>query len=211
MIIRFLGDSITAGSRGSAVGYPIYVEKFLKEKYGDILFEFKNCGIWGDQTIDLQSRIESGEIEVEADIMFLFIGVNDVLKSFDDKSLSSEQFASRYENLVKTIRDKSSAPLIILEPYLISDDAMRSHKRSLLIEFNEQVFKTAKKYADCFVPLDGKFKAVSLKDDITTYTVDGLHLSDKGAKFVASACYDDLEEIIEKNRVGYENVKTKVG
>lgn len=196
MKILFLGDSITAGGRGEAVGYPVYAEKYIRAKFSGAEIQFCTEAAWGRRADELLQKIESGEISVQADVVLVLIGVNDVLKSFDDHSLTAETFGEIYENLLKKVAAEG-ASVIVIEPYLIFGEPMRSHKRPLLLEFNEKIYGAAKKYARAFIPTDGAFKSFGIEKNALDYTADGLHLNDRGARFLGKLVADAAGGIIE--------------
>lgn len=198
MRILFQGDSITAGDRGTAVSYAVYVQKRITAKFPDTEVTFFNRAIWGNQTTDLAARLEEDVFALHPDIVVLMIGVNDVLSHFDDKSLSADEFALRYESLLKRIKEGTNAEILLLEPYLIAGEPMRSHKRPLLIEFIERIREIAVKYASAYVPTDGLFASAAVREDISEFTVDGLHLSDKGARYIGNICAEYLSEIVKR-------------
>ncbi len=191
MKIIFLGDSITAGNRGTAVGFPVIAIENLNKKFNNL--EFVNSGVWGDQTINVLNRLEKDVFSHHPDIICLMIGVNDVLKNFDTHSLTVEEFRGRYEKLVSEIKNKTHAKLLIIEPYLYENESMRGYKKPLLIKFNKEIEKIAKVYADDYLRTD---RLVS-NYDCQEFTVDGLHLSLKGATVIGSNCANCLEKLIK--------------
>ena len=196
MKIIFIGDSISAGARGEAVGFPIYVQKYLKEKFKNIEFNFETIAFWGYQTSDMINYIKENNISLKADIVVLEMGTNDVLHNYDNNSLSNKQFKKRYLELVNIIKENNPI-LLIVEPYILINDPMRSYKRDLLVKFNKSIKSIAKDSANEIVLTDTIFKQISKQRDASIYMADYLHLNDAGAKLVGRYCLDKIEKILE--------------
>ena len=124
--LLFQGDSITDAGReyndchNLGEGYPKYAAKYLKNKFPDIDFEFIDLGISGNQTKDLVERLQNDFIDIRPDIVSILIGINDVWAHAGDKSwIPNDIFEDRYRTVLKAIKERTNAKIMIMEPCLI--------------------------------------------------------------------------------------------
>jgi lysophospholipase L1-like esterase len=205
--IVFLGDSITAGTRNVndgkdlGAGYPKYVSENLSSRFPSLSFDFFNRGIWGNETKDVIGRLQTDALDLKPDLLVLFVGVNDTLRHAESEDLSKAQFEAQYEKILTEIKT-TNAKILVIEPYLLMEDVYhRSLKRFDLVERIDSIRKLAKKYADGYMPLDGMFARLYVTENVSEYTVDGLHPNEKGARFIGDACAQYIEPIL-KNMLG---------
>ena len=102
MKILFQGDSITDGGRDRSDphnlgnGYPKYAAEYLREKFPDVEFEFINLGIAGEQTKDIVARIKTDIIDVDADVVSILVGINDIWWHIGERQwVTDDVFAER--------------------------------------------------------------------------------------------------------------------
>lgn len=124
MKIAFLGDSITEGVHGYS-----YI-KVLKELNTNI--SFSNYGKGGDTVSSLYKRMKKISDLNEYDIIFLFIGINDILgtlswfykllKVIDKQPVakSKEAFQSTYKNVLEYL-NLLKVKTVIIPPLLIGE------------------------------------------------------------------------------------------
>ncbi len=196
MKILFQGDSITAGARGEAVGYPVHVQRILKEKFPSKSFEFSNTAVWGNRLSDFYARMERDIFDLEPELICLLIGVNNVLSYEVDNLATSEDFSKEYEKVLATIKENTGAKLLVLEPFMFENEPMRSHKIPYLLKYNQAIEPIGKKYADVYLPMQNYLSSLGENFTYKELTVDGLHLSDLGANIVAKRVVNALEKLI---------------
>lgn len=203
--ILFFGDSITASTRNLADGtdlgggYPKYAAEIVKERFSTSDFVFYNRGIWGNETKDAILRLQTDLIDLQPDIVVLFLGVNDTLRHAEAKDLSKEKFEEQYGRILSEIKQKTTAKLLVIEPYLLMEDMYnRAAKRFDLVGRIDSIRRLSKGVADGYMPLDGIFAGLYVTGDAESYTADGLHPNDMGAKFIGVHCAESLIPIVEK-------------
>lgn len=181
--ILFEGDSLTANAfekvdSSLGHGYAFKSVNHLKQEIPNINFECNNEAVFGCKTDDLLNRLEQELIKYKPDIFSLLIGVNDVRNGFD-----LEHFKENYHQIMELAK-KHGCKIIIAEPYLCPVDIYhRYESRPLLLQAQEVIKENASEYADAFIPLDGLLYDAYLKNDPSSFFVDGLHWSDKGTDF----------------------------
>lgn len=188
--LLFQGDSITDAGRDRSdphhlgEGYPKYAAQFLREKCPDIEFEFVDLGISGDQTKNLVERLEDDFVAVQPDIVSILIGVNDTWHHAETRDwIPNDVFEARYRTVLEAIKTRTSAKIMILEPFLIPVED-KLYFREDLHEKIEIIRKLAREYADVYLPTDGLLASAFVGDDPLSYAADGVHPTAKGAEFI---------------------------
>ncbi len=202
MKILFQGDSITDAGRNRddyhdlGRGYPLYAAKFLREMCPETDFEFIDLGIGGHQTKDLVARLQTDFVDIDPDIVSILIGINDVWHHASDKSwLTNEYFENNYRTILQTIKDKTHAKIVMMEPFLIPV-ADKLFFREDLDPKIQIVRKLAIEYADVYIPCDGLLAAEFVKNAPTDYAADGVHPTPFGAEFLGKVYAEKVKELI---------------
>lgn len=205
MKIKFLfqGDSITDAGRNRedihnlGVGYPFYAARNLQQDYPQFDFEFINLGISGNQTMDLVQRLDEDFIQIQPDIVSILIGINDVWHHAEDRSWIDDQlFEDRYRTVLKTIKEKTSAKIMMMEPFLIPVED-KLYFREDLYKKIEIIRKLAREYADVYLPTDGLLAAEYLCNEPTDFAFDGVHPTAFGAEFIGGLYAQYMKKIID--------------
>lgn len=205
MKIKFLfqGDSITDAGRSYedphllGSGYVKFAAKYLQEAYPSVEFEFINLGISGNQTKDLVARLERDFINIQPDIISILIGINDVWHHADQRDwIPDEVFEQQYRTVLQAIKERTTAKLMMLEPFLIpAQDKL--YFREDLYKKIEIERKLAREYADVYLPTDGLLCSAFIGDDPLSYASDGVHPTEKGAEFIGRLYCDYMKSIID--------------
>ena len=201
--VVFLGDSITqAGESKEGEGtYKGFITS-LKENVGQET-ELINKGIGGNKVSDLLLRYKYDVLELKPDIVFIYIGINDVWHKYDFGTGTDIIF---YENgLRKIIGDlkNQGARVILCTPTVIGEnkgeftlvnefkdietmeimngdlDAYSDVIRKLSSELNTDLIDLR----EIFINYISQNNPNNEPSGITTY--DGVHLNDLGNKLIA--------------------------
>lgn len=201
--LLFQGDSITDAGRSFedphllGGGYVKYAAQNLQKAYPDVEFEFINLGISGNQTKDLVARLDSDFIDVQPDIISILIGINDVWHHAEDRSwIEDDVFETRYRTVLKAIKEKTNAKIMMMEPFLIPVED-KLYFREDLYKKIEIIRALAREYADIYLPTDGLLAAAFIGDEPTSYAADGVHPTDKGAEFIGKLYSEYMKPIID--------------
>jgi lysophospholipase L1-like esterase len=182
--LLFEGDSITEGwmnKNGKEVWQTRYVEK-----YGD---KVANFGIGGDRTQHVLWRNDDGELEnIHPKVVVLMIGTN------NSGSDPAEEIANGVTKIVKQIRDKTGAKVLLLSVFPRGQNDENA-QRKVNAQVNEQIKKlddgTNVRYLEIwkqFLDKDG-----DLSKDIMP---DYLHPNQKGYEIWADAMQPLLDEMM---------------
>lgn len=202
--LLFQGDSITDWGRSYedphllGDGYVKYAAANLQQAYPQVVFEFINLGIGGNQTLSLVNRLDKDFVDVQPDIVSILIGINDVWHHAEDRSwIPNEDFEERYRTVLKAIKEKTHAKIMMMEPFLIPVED-KLYFREDLYQKIEIVRKLAREYADVYLPTDGLLASAYVGDDFISYAADGVHPTDKGAQFIGKLYCEYMKRIIDK-------------
>ena len=201
MKVLFQGDSITDWGRNRddfhdlGGGYPKFAAEAIKNRHPDTEFEFINLGISGNKVADLVDRWQTDCIDIKPDVVSILIGVNDVCHRSGDRSwLPTDEFTAQYRSILTETKEKTSAKIIMLEPYLAYTDDKAFFREDLAPKI-EAVRGLAREYADIFIPLDGIIAAASVHSSPTSWAYDGVHPTEAGAHLIAKHYADAFDYI----------------
>ncbi|MCR5151348.1 MAG: hypothetical protein K6B52_09020 [Clostridiales bacterium] len=207
MKILFQGDSITDAGRNRedchdmGSGYPSFAAEFIKENDPDIEFEFVNLGISGDQTKDLVERIEKDFVEVNPDILVIHIGINDTWHRAETKEwLDNETFEKNYREVLEAVRYRTYAKIVMVEQFLLPVEDKEFFREDLNGKI-DITRKLARRFADCYIPLDGLMAMACVNNKPEHWSDDGVHPNKNGSEFIGRLVADAVNEMIAKGVV----------
>lgn len=180
--VLFLGDSITAGWRGSG-----------KEAWSKNIDPLKaaNFGIGGDRTQHVLWRIVNGELEgITPKVAVVMIGTNN---SGGD---SAEDIAEGVTEIVKTIRTKSPTTKVLLLAVFPRGAKQPNTQNDKLITVNKTLAKLDDGKTIRYLDIGPKFldKEGQLPKEIMP---DFLHLSAQGYAIWAESMLPTLKEMLK--------------
>ena len=194
--ILFQGDSITDAGRDRrnyfnlGAGYPKYAAELLAKSNPEINFEFINLGISGNRTGQLFDRLYSDAISLQPDVISILIGINDIWhrSAFSYIATTDEQIELNYREILKNLKAKTNAKIVILSPYVL-DAADKVSMKNDLSTVLPIIRRLADEYADLYIPLDELFEEAMTTQPVPMYySADGVHPNDNGARFIGE-CY----------------------
>ena len=178
-------------------GYPKFAAELIKAAYPDRDFTFINRGVSGDKAESLKARWQEDCIDLMPDIVSILVGVNDTWHFADCAAwMPNEYFESCYRSILKQIKEKTNAKIIMLEQFLL----YTPDKAGYRIDLNPKIDITrtlAREFADVYVPLDGIFAAASVGTAPTYWADDGVHPTAEGAKLIAQHYADAVKAILK--------------
>ena len=201
--VVFLGDSITeAGESKEGDGtYKGFITS-LKEDVGQDM-ELINKGIGGNKVSDLLLRFKQDVLDLKPDIVFIYIGINDVWHKYDwGTGTDIDVFENGLRKIIVDIKTKGTK-IILCTPTVIGEnsgefrlnnnfkdidtmdimnkdlDAFSDVIRNLSSEFTTELLDFRKKFKDYISENNTK----NLSKGILTY--DGVHLNNQGNKLIA--------------------------
>jgi lysophospholipase L1-like esterase len=192
--VVFFGDSITQAAVNPG-GYIDILNKELKKKGKAENYELVGAGISGNKVPDLQQRLEKDVLSQKPDLVFIYIGINDVWHfthpSTNGQGTAIDKYESGLTDVVNKIK-ASGAKVIVCTPSVIGEKHDGSNDQDkMLDEYAAISRKVAKATGSQLCDLRKAFVAHLKKNNTTNsdkniLTSDGVHLNDKGNAFVAS-------------------------
>ncbi|MGN7478211.1 SGNH/GDSL hydrolase family protein [Solibacillus silvestris] len=118
MKIALIGDSLTVGRPG------VSFVNILKEKFPNITFD--NLGKPGESVKSLYTRLLKIKLDIDYDLSFLWIGVNDVyskLLSVQAQPVAKDhsEFKDYYEKILDLVH-ASSKKIVVVTPALVGEN-----------------------------------------------------------------------------------------
>ena len=201
MKILFFGDSITESGRNPAdgsdlgVGYVKIAAGKLKLLYPDRRFEFVNRGVGGNCTEHLLARVGTDVVEEHPDIVILQVGVNDVWQRFSvGREITVGEFEDNYTKIVSAI-EETGAKLILLEPFVLKMED-KARFRPFLTKYNAVIREIAARENLPLVPLDEIFIGLTQDIDPAQFSVDGVHPTHRGCRYIADLVIKELKKFL---------------
>lgn len=212
--VVFLGDSVTQAAlyikgdaiivNDSIVGYHEYSGfiTLIDEKINDDV-KLIGKGVSGDKVSDLLTRYEEDVLELNPDIVFIYIGINDVWHKYDfGTGTDIDLYESGLRQIISDIKSQG-AKIVLCTPTLIGEN---SGEFTLVNQFKdvetmERMNGDLDNFSDVIRDLSNEFNTdlIDLRDIFMTYvsennlnnepsgllTYDGVHLNELGEKMIA--------------------------
>jgi len=215
--IVFLGDSITeAGVYDKEVGVEYNGELVYPDYTGFITFlsqsipektELVGKGISGDKVSDLLTRYKKDVIDLDPDIVFIYIGINDVWHKYDFGTGSDiDLYENGLRQIISEIQKIGSrvvlcTPTVIGEnhgDFTLANEYVEHYRDAKTMEdmnndldaFSDVVRKLSSEYNAGLIDLRKVFISYISENNPTNkpsgiLTYDGVHLNDLGNKLIA--------------------------
>jgi isoamyl acetate esterase len=197
--IVFLGDSITnLGARPG--GYITHIVRLLKEADIEYNYELVGAGVDGDKVLDLHDRVDSDILWQGADIVVIFIGINDVMDKLKGGGTNEKEFVTTYEAIIKKL-DAAVIKIVICTPTVIGEKINYTNELDQELETYSRIVRNlASKYELPLVDLRKAFLNYNLihnveNDDYGILTFDKVHLNPEGNQLVAEEIWKVLQQV----------------
>jgi len=198
--ILFFGDSITQAGVGKT-GYITKMTEMLSSKGLSGKYELIGAGIGGNKIYDLYLRHEEDVIAKKANIVVIYIGINDVWhKTSSRTGTDYDKFEKFYHALIQRIQ-KSGSQVVICTPTLIGEKYDSTNENDGDLNYFSTVIRK--------IAIDEKCKLIDLRKAFIDYetkfntenkalgilTSDRVHLNEAGNVFLAEVMWDVLKDI----------------
>lgn len=192
--IIFFGDSITeVGAKPG--GYITMLQDTLVKAGKSAQFELIGAGIGGNKIYDLYFRMDSDVIAKKPDLVFIYVGINDV---WHKKTYGTGSDPDKFEKFYNRIIDRiqaGGAKVVICTPTTVGE------KKDFVNELDGDL----NKYAEIIrtIARNKNVELIDLRKAMVSYlatnnsantyngvlTLDGVHMNDKGNRFLANQFY----------------------
>ncbi len=198
--IIFFGDSITQAGVNPG-GYIRRIDSMsnsagLKENY-----EFIGAGVGGNKIYDLYLRMEDDVLAKNPDVVFIYVGVNDVWhKATSGTGTDADKFEKFYAAVIKKLKDKN-IKVVLCTPAAIGEKTDFSNSQDGdLNEYSKIIRNLATKNNLQLIDLRKSFLDYNLKNnpenkDRGILTTDRVHLNAKGNQLVADEMWKIIKSI----------------
>lgn len=184
--VVFFGDSITQGGV-SKNGYI----SVLKKQVDSNRFELIGAGIGGNKVYDLYLRLEDDVLAKKPDLVFIYVGINDVWHKQTAKTGTDyPKYLKFYQALINKIQAAGSK-VVLCTPSVIGEKKAGGNELDAeLDKYAEGIRGLAAKNNLSLCDLRKAFQAYEEKNnpqdlEKDILTTDRVHLNDKGNQFVA--------------------------
>ncbi len=196
--IVFFGDSITQmGAQKN--GYIDLIQTTLDKKGVAENYELFGAGIGGNKIYDLYLRLEDDVLSKKPDVVFIYVGINDVWHKAHGTGTDIDRYEKFYNALITKI-EAAGAKVIICTPTVIGEKKDNANAQDKDLNAYADIAKKVAAARKCqLVELHQIFfdyinQNNSQNLDKGVLTTDGVHLNQKGNQVVADAM---LEKIIK--------------
>ncbi len=193
--VIFFGDSITqAGAEPN--GYISMMRQELEQKGKAKKYTLAGAGISGNKVPDLQKRLTTDVLAKNPDMVFIYIGINDVWHfshpCCKDKQggTAPEAFEAGLKDVIGQIKD-SGAKVILCTPSVIGEKPDGSNEQDAMLEQYANISRkvareTNVKLCDLRTAFINHLKQQNTGNaEKGILTSDGVHLNATGNQFVA--------------------------
>lgn len=194
--VIFFGDSITqAGAKPG--GYIVKMKDALAQK-GIADYDLIGAGIGGNKVYDLYLRLEDDVLSQNPDIVFIWIGVNDVWhKVSAGTGTDPDKFEKFYTTIINKLLDKHIR-VILCTPAVIGEKTDFTNQQDGDLNAYSQIIRNlAQKWHCGLVDLREIFHNYELKNnpgnkESGILTLDRVHLNEAGNQLVADKMLEAL-------------------
>jgi len=197
--IVFFGDSITNyGARPG--GYIAHIIHLLKEADIEYKYELTGAGADGNTVIDLIRRIDNDILSKGADIVIIFIGINDVWHQLTGGGTDKETFQNAYAAIIDKLKTVA-IEVVLCTPTVIGEKTDFTNEQDADLEiYSEIVRNLAFKYDLPLIDLRKAFLNYNLihnteNTDYGILTYDKVHLNSEGNQLVAKDMWKVLQHV----------------
>lgn len=195
--VVFFGDSITeAGAKPG--GFITKMQDELEKRGLGSQYELIGAGVGGNKVYDLYLREEDDVLAKKPDIVFIWIGVNDVWhKQSSGTGTDPDKFAKFYTAVIDKLKDKGIR-VILCTPAVIGEKTDFTNQQDGDLNRYAQIVRDISKNQHCgLVDMREIFHSYDLKNnpgnkESGILTVDRVHLNDQGNQLVAGSMLDVL-------------------
>lgn len=196
--VIFFGDSITyMGARPG--GYILKMKDALEKKNMGSDYDLVGSGIGGNKVYDLYLRMDDDVLAQNPDIVYIYIGVNDVWhKTSFGTGTDLDKFEKFYTAIINKLLDRH-IKLVLVTPAVIGERTDYTNQQDGdLNAYSQTIRNLAQKFHTGLVDLREIFHTYELKNNPSNkesgiLTVDRVHLNDAGNQLVADSFMEALK------------------
>lgn len=195
--VIFFGDSITQAGVNKD-GYITKMDSMLKVKGKGNTFELVGAGIGGNKVYDLYLRMEEDVLSKNPDIVYIWVGVNDVWhKESFGTGTDADKFVRFYEAIISKLKAKNIRTILVTPGAIGEKTDFSNQLDGDLNKYSNLIREIAKKTGCELVDLRKEFLAYNKEHNTENkesgiLTNDRVHLNPVGNEFVAKKMLEPL-------------------
>ncbi|MDI3319547.1 SGNH/GDSL hydrolase family protein [Pinibacter soli] len=197
--VIFFGDSITQQGAKKG-GYIDLIQNTINQNNLQDQYELIGAGVSGNKVYDLYLRLDDDVLAKKPDVVFIYIGVNDVWhKASYGTGTDQDKFEKFYQALIRKIQ-AIGARVIVCTPAVIGEKKNgENNQDSDLDKYSASIRKVANEFKVPVIDLRREFTQFDKDNNPQDtskgiLTVDGVHLNDKGNALVAEKMWEELSK-----------------
>ena len=199
--VVFLGDSITQNAVINSEDFKGYITLIQEEVDKNI--KLIGRGISGDKVSDLLTRYKEDVLKLNPDIVFIYIGINDVWHKYDfGTGTDIDLYENGLRKIISDVKDQG-AKVVLCTPTVIGENSgeFRLGNQFKDVETMEKMDQDLDDFSDIIRKLSSEYNTelVDLRRVFKQYisennpenkakgilTTDGVHLNNEGSKLIA--------------------------
>ena len=194
--VIFFGDSITELGAIHG-GYIHQLGEMLEKKGLSRQFELIGAGVSGNTIPDLYYRLQRDVISKKPDLVYIYIGINDVWQNEGGMGTGEAEFKKIYKSLITQIQAKG-AELVLCTPTVIGERKGGVNQLDDdLDHYADIIRQLSRDYNTRLVDLRSVFVQYTLEHnpqnkEIGILTNDGVHLNKEGNRVLAAAIFEEI-------------------
>jgi lysophospholipase L1-like esterase len=199
--VIFFGDSITeAGAKPG--GYIVKMKDALVEKGLASQYDLVGAGVGGNKVYDLYLRMEDDVLSQNPDVVFIYVGVNDVWhKVSSGTGTDLDKFEKFYTAIINKLLDKHIRVILCTPAVIGEKNDFTNQQDGDLNAYSQSIRNLAQKWHCGLVDLREIFHNFELKNNpgnkaLGILTLDKVHLNEAGNQLVGDKM---LEVLLTKN------------
>lgn len=195
--VVFFGDSLTqAGAKPG--GYIVKMKDALTQKGLGSQYDLVGAGIGGNKIYDLYLRMEDDVLALNPDVVFIWVGVNDVWhKQSSGTGTDPDKFEKFYTAIINKLLDKHIR-VVLCTPAVIGEKADFTNQQDGDLNAYSQIIRNlAQKWHCGLVDFREIFHNYELKNnpgnkESGILTLDRVHLNEAGNQLAADKMLEVL-------------------
>jgi lysophospholipase L1-like esterase len=195
--VVFFGDSITqAGAKPG--GFIVKMTDALAQKNLSNDYTLTGAGIGGNKVYDLYLRMDDDVLAQDPDVVFIFIGVNDVWhKTLTGTGTDIDKFEKFYVAIINKLLDRHIRVLLCTPAVIGEKTDFTNQQDGDLNAYSQVIRNLAQKFHCGLVDLHEIFHNYELKNnpgnkESGILTLDRVHLNEAGNQLVADKMLEAL-------------------
>jgi isoamyl acetate esterase len=199
--VIFFGDSITQAGVNPG-GYIMRIDSMCAKEGLKESYEFAGAGIGGNKIYDLYLRMEDDVLAKNPDMVFIYVGVNDVWhKATSGTGTDADKFEKFYTAVIKKLKEKNIKVVLCTPATIGEKNDFSNPQDGDLNQYSKIIRSLATKNNLPVVDLRKIFLEYNLKNNPDNktkgiLTTDGVHLNAAGNQLVA----DEMWKLIKESK-----------